>query len=116
MLEKYLPEELKSVKVSQELIPSIAKNKRLLGDIENSIRQIQTKHSLLCKDARFYTSIEPKSIHLVLTSPPYWTLKKYRDVEGQIGHIPNYEKFLDELDKVWKICFDALVPGAGLFA
>ena len=38
------------------------------------------------------------SVHLVLTSPPYWTLKEYRDSEGQMGHIDSYDEFLNELD------------------
>lgn len=41
-------------------------------------------------------------MHLVLTSPPYWTLKEYRDTEGQLGHVTDYGEFLEELDKVWK--------------
>jgi len=58
--------------------------------------------------------LEPESVHLVLTSPPYWTLKKYRNVDGQLGHVEQYEEFLEELDEVWKRCFDALVPGGRL--
>ena len=57
---------------------------------------------------------EPESIHLVLTSPPYWTLKEYNQGEGQLGHVVQYERFLTELDKVWKKCFEALVPGGRL--
>src|SRR5690606_30863509 len=41
----------------------------------------------------------------------YWTLKKYRDADGQMGHIDDYDLFLDELDRVWQQCYDALVPG-----
>lgn len=59
-------------------------------------------------------SLQPQSIHLVLTSPPYWTLKEYRDSAAQLGHIENYDDFLHELDKVWKHVFKALVPGGRL--
>jgi modification methylase len=59
-------------------------------------------------------NLEPESIHLVVTSPPYWTLKKYLNTEGQLGHIEDYETFLMELDKVWNLCFRALVPGGRL--
>ena len=55
-----------------------------------------------------------ESVHLVLTSPPYWTLKEYRDSQGQLGHIEGYDEFLRELDRVWQRCFDALVPGGRL--
>jgi DNA modification methylase len=49
-----------------------------------------------------------------VTSPPYWTLKEYRDTEGQLGHLADYDGFLRELDKVWAHCFNALVPGGRL--
>ncbi|HSR53438.1 MAG TPA: site-specific DNA-methyltransferase [Acidobacteriota bacterium] len=55
--------------------------------------------------------IEDASVHLIVTSPPYWTLKQYRKVEGQLGDIGDYEQFLDELDAVWRECMRVLVPG-----
>lgn len=54
------------------------------------------------------------SVHLVVTSPPYWTLKRYADVEGQLGHHEDYESFLEQLDLIWRQCYDALVPGGRL--
>ncbi|HOC01586.1 MAG TPA: hypothetical protein PKM43_22900 [Verrucomicrobiota bacterium] len=43
----------------------------------------------------------------MLTSPPYWTLKRYHDHPGQMGHITDYKAFLDQLDQVWQasMCF-----------
>jgi len=58
--------------------------------------------------------LQPETVHLVLTSPPYWTLKEYRPTSGQLGHIEDYDHFLNELDKIWRQCFDALVPGGRL--
>lgn len=65
-------------------------------------------------DARELGWIPDQSIHLVVTSPPYWTLKEYNAHAGQLGHVGDYEKFQDELDKVWRHCFRALVPGGRL--
>jgi site-specific DNA-methyltransferase (adenine-specific) len=58
--------------------------------------------------------LDDESIHLVLTSPPYWTLKEYNDTTGQMGHIEDYEAFLVELNKVWEECLRVLVPGGRL--
>jgi modification methylase len=52
------------------------------------------------------------SVHLVVTSPPYWTLKKYpADNAAQLGDIEDYERFVFELDKVWRECCRVLVGG-----
>ena len=60
------------------------------------------------------TFLEPGGVHLIVTSPPYWTLKEYRETDGQLGYVEDYEQFLSELDKVWENCFEALVPGGRL--
>jgi modification methylase len=65
-------------------------------------------------DARELDWLDDDSLHLVVTSPPYWTLKKYNDHPGQLGDIELYESFMDELDKVWRHCYRALVQGGRL--
>ncbi len=70
-----------------------------------------TIHRLHRGDARDLSWLPGASVHLVVTSPPYWTLKKYRPTQGQMGDIGDYERFLDELDKVWTECVRVLVPG-----
>ncbi|MDE3178479.1 MAG: site-specific DNA-methyltransferase [Acidobacteriota bacterium] len=70
-----------------------------------------TRHILYQGDSRDMEWLEPASIHLVLTSPPYWTLKEYPRRGGQLGSVADYDAFHDELDKVWRHCFRALIPG-----
>jgi modification methylase len=41
-------------------------------------------------------------------------LKEYPDHPGQMGNMPVYEEFLDELDKVWRDSLRILVPGGRL--
>lgn len=73
-----------------------------------------TEHTLSCGDARALDWIPDRSVHLVVTSPPYFNLKKYNDHPDQMGDIDDYEKFHDELDRVWQHCFRVLVPGGRL--
>jgi DNA modification methylase len=113
-LAEFVPAEIYPLNDPQTDIPRIAKDKRLIKLIEEAVRRVPTTHSLILDDARAMHMLAPASVHLVVTSPPYWTLKKYRDSDGQMGHIDNYEEFLSELDKVWKHCFLALVPGGRL--
>lgn len=70
-----------------------------------------TAHRLHVGDARDLSWISDESVHLIVTSPPYWTLKGYLPHERQMGAIEDYEVFLDELDKVWAECRRVLVPG-----
>jgi DNA modification methylase len=110
-LDRWVPEELRVLPDPQTAIPAIAKNARLVSLIDNAVRSIPTRHELYLRDSRMLGDLPPRSVHLVLTSPPYWTLKQYRHSVGQLGDISDYEAFLRELDRVWKHCFDALVPG-----
>lgn len=71
----------------------------------------KTKHALRLGDARNLSWIADGSVHLIVTSPPYWTLKKYEDNEHQLGEIADYDRFLDELNKVWRECARVLAPG-----
>lgn len=73
-----------------------------------------TTHRLIQGDARHVSFIKDESIHLVVTSPPYWTLKKYNDNPSQLGHVSDYETFLGELAQVWKEMYRILVPGGRL--
>ena len=109
----FLPAELLDLRDPQTDLPRIAKDQRLTDLIQSVLPEIPTVHDLRLGDARSI-ELEPDSIHLVVTSPPYWTLKEYRDSEGQLGHVIDYERFLAELDKIWETCFRALVPGGRL--
>jgi modification methylase len=75
---------------------------------------LSTCHRVIHGDARDLSFIESESIHLVLTSPPYWKLKEYPPHSAQMGNMVDYELFLSELDKVWREAFRVLVPGGRL--
>ncbi len=94
----------------QRSFPAIAKDPGACGVLEAAIRSLPTGHVLLSSDSR-RVDLKPESVELVVTSPPYWTLKKYNDQEHQLGDVEGYDDFLDQLDEVWRRAFDALVPG-----
>ncbi len=81
---------------------------------QSALRIKKTSQILRCGDAREIQWIPDESVHLVITSPPYWTLKEYAKHKSQLGSISGYEQFHDELDRVWRHCFRALVPGGRL--
>ena len=112
-LRQFVPEELRRIENPQTELPKIAKNATLLSRIERAIQQIPTTHDLRLQDSRTL-QLRPQSVHLVLTSPPYWTLKNYNAHEDQMGSIADYDEFLRQLDKVWRCCYESLVPGGRL--
>src|SRR5579864_4054582 len=73
----------------------------------------RTLHQMILGDARDLSFIPTESVHLVVTSPPYFNLKPYvsEALGRQLGRFDDYEAFLDELDHVWRECARILVPG-----
>ena len=80
---------------------------------ENGQHDITT-HRLVQGDARRISFIKDESVHLAVTSPPYWTLKRYNENPHQLGHVADYETFLSELAQVWREMYRILVPGGRL--
>lgn len=80
---------------------------------ENAQHELTT-HRLVQADARHVPFIKDESVHLAVTSPPYWTLKRYNENPNQLGHVADYEEFLSELGQVWKEMHRILVPGGRL--
>lgn len=71
----------------------------------------ERSHVIVEGDARDLSFIASESVHFVCTSPPYGSLKEYPDSDGQLGNMPDYDEFLDELDRVWSESLRILVPG-----
>jgi modification methylase len=94
----------------QRAFPAIAKDPAACSRIDEVMRSLSTGHRLHNLDSR-RLSLPAASVDLIVTSPPYWTLKKYNDHESQLGDVEDYDDFLDELDGVWRTAYDALVPG-----
>jgi site-specific DNA-methyltransferase (adenine-specific) len=75
-----------------------------------------TTHRFFLGDARDLSFIPDETVHLVVTSPPYGNLKEYPARAGQLGNLPGYEDFLDQLDRIWAECTRVLVPGGRVCA
>ena len=113
-LTAFVPNAVGPIRDHQTDLPRIARDPKLTALIEERLREIPTAHEFYCRDSRELGFVDSDSVHLVVTSPPYWTLKEYRNRTGQLGHVADYDAFLTELDRVWRHCFRALVPGGRL--
>ena len=74
---------------------------------------IKTNHKIIIGDSRNMAELQNKSVHLVITSPPYWQLKDY-GTSDQIGFDDSYEDYINNLNLVWKECFRVLNDGCRL--
>lgn len=113
--DEFIPRELRNLANPQTDLPRIAKDCIFTALIDSAVAHIPTVHDLHLADARRrMVNLPSDSVHLVVTSPPYWTLKEYRKSEGQLGFIADYDRFLLELDKIWRECWRVLIPGGRL--
>ncbi len=114
VLRQFAPPCLEGLRESQSAIPRLAKDRAAIRDIESALPTLPTAHRMHLADARQLDFLPANSVHLVLTSPPYWTLKQYNPGPAQLGSVEDYDGFLAEIDRVWSHCHRALVPGGRL--
>jgi DNA modification methylase len=74
---------------------------------------MKNRHKIIIADSRTMPEIPDRSVHLVVTSPPYWQLKDYGD-DGQIGFHHSYEDYINNLNLVWNECHRVLHDGCRL--
>jgi len=74
---------------------------------------LKTFHGIINGDSRQMNLLADSSVHLVVTSPPYWQLKDYGR-NDQIGFHDSYEAYINNLNLVWKECYRVLHPGCRL--
>lgn len=74
---------------------------------------MKTLHRIFIGDSRNMADIHNESVHLIITSPPYWQLKDYGNGK-QIGFNDTYEEYINNLNLVWNECHRVLHKGCRL--
>ncbi len=74
---------------------------------------MKTLHKVVIGDSRQMKEVPDASVHLVVTSPPYWQLKDYGN-RRQIGFNDTYEEYVNNLNLVWTECRRVLHQGCRL--
>ena len=69
--------------------------------------------TIIIGDSRRMEELTDESIHLIVTSPPYWQLKDYGN-GSQIGFNDSYEDYINNLNLVWDECYRVLHKGCRL--
>ena len=71
------------------------------------------KHVLINGDSRNMAKLADQSVHLIVTSPPYWQLTDYGPT-NQIGFHDSYQAYINDLNLVWMECARILHDGCRL--
>lgn len=73
-----------------------------------------TTHLVVIGNSRCMKEVPDESVHLVVTSPPYWRLKDYGS-EDAIGQSSStYDEYIESLCEVFKECVRTLIPDGKL--
>ncbi len=91
---------------------------------ESLINNMPIKPEIFCENAiNIHNFVKPDSIDLVITSPPYWNIhtrkrtadykesRPYSALNGDIGNIPDYNKFMEKLKAIFEDVYQVLKPG-----
>ncbi len=114
VVERHLPGLVLSDESLKTALPGMARDSTESASVAAAVQEVASDHRIIRGDARDLSGLANRSVHLVVTSPPYWTLKKYNEGRSQLGAIGDYERFVGELARVWKECYRVLVPGGRL--
>ena len=114
VVDRHLPGLALSPESLKTALPGMARDSTESAKVAAAVQEVASDHLIVRGDARDLSRLANRSVHLVVTSPPYWTLKKYNEGSSQLGAIGDYERFVGELAQVWKECHRVLVPGGRL--
>ncbi|MFX1446205.1 MAG: DNA-methyltransferase [Promethearchaeota archaeon] len=86
---------------------------KVLNDGTQTNLDIETIHKIYFQDAINIKKLRDKSVHLVVTSPPYWKIKDYGN-KDQIGYNDSLNEYIKRLNQIWKECIRVLHSGCKL--
>jgi len=86
---------------------------KVIKDSPEEDLYLETIHKIYFQDAINIRKLKEKSVHLVVTSPPYWKIKDYGNKE-QIGYNDSLNEYFIKLNRIWEECIRVLHPGCKL--
>jgi DNA modification methylase len=109
--------DLKKLKEIKDKFPVSHKNKQINIDAINTVEVNGTIQKVIVKSSMKMDELTDESIHLVITSPPYFNAKMYsaEPIEGDLGNIHNIDEWFEKISEVWKEIYRVLQPGRKAF-
>ena len=86
------------------------------AEAESVVRVGETVQRIIAADSRDLRAVADDSVHLALTSPPYFNAKMYSDARpGDLGNIHDLDEWLEKIGEAWAEVFRVLSPGRKFF-
>lgn len=84
---------------------------------DNTLEINDTTQRIFVKNAMSMDELKDSSVHLMITSPPYFNAKMYsnKPIENDLGNIHDLDEWLDKICLVWQEVFRVLQPGRKAF-
>lgn len=85
--------------------------------VENTITVNNTIQRIIVKSATDMSELKENSVHLMITSPPYFNAKMYarENIKDDLGNIHDLDEWFEKISLVWKEVFRVLQPGRKAF-
>ena len=109
--------DLQDLKDYEKKIPKIKKQEKKEIATENILDINGTTQKIYVKNAMNMNELEDNSIHLMVTSPPYFNAKMYtkKPIKDDLGNIHDLDEWFEKIGIVWKEVFRVLQPGRKVF-
>jgi len=109
--------DLKKLKEIKDKLPVSHEGKQINIDAINIVEVNGTIQKVIVKNSMKMDELANESIHLVITSPPYFNAKMYsaESIEGDLGSIHNIDEWFEKISEVWKEVYRVLQPGRKAF-
>jgi modification methylase len=92
-------------------------HKEFVHEKEKKIETGRTTQTVYIGNAQSMSELHDCSVHLVITSPPYFNAKMYSHdrVENDLGNIHSLTDWYNQIGQVWREVYRVLQPGRKFF-
>ncbi len=83
----------------------------------NQLEVNQTSQTIIIGNSTQLTELKDESVHLMVTSPPYFNAKMYsrESIAGNLGDIHDVDLWFKTISEVWQEIYRVLQPGRKIF-
>ena len=106
--------ELKRHEHTVKLKPKKKKTDAIFSD---SVEINGTTQKIFIKNSMGMNELSDDSIHLMITSPPYFNAKMYsrKPINGDLGDVHDVDEWFEKISAVWQEVYRVLEPGRKAF-